>query len=215
MLQCFGNTCPSATFENASLTLEWLLHKLKEDINHNIFEYYGVRWFLGHLIYQGRLEEMEQFFDAASSTLPSRNIEAELSGLRSYTLNLNYTRRPSLKSRATLEYLKDRGLDFHHVDDGETPTSAAMRTSLSFFRWLEDLVALKFDLEDSVKQELTTAPLWDDGWDEDTLLFLFLCDFQPWCQVYRFCDRHYTHWWPRENWWRRTLQEIKARRYPY
>jgi hypothetical protein len=71
-----------------------------------------------------------------------------------------------------------------------TPTSLAMRYSLTFFGWRQVLIEKGQDLQQFVINELQTSPLASQGWTQETLLALFHYTFQPYPRDPHF--RYYT-----------------------
>jgi hypothetical protein len=87
--------------------------------------------------------------------------------------------------------LLQRGADPHLVrksslafggDESErfdTPTSLAMRRSLSFFKWRQVVREAGLDVAEFVTNELRETPLVTSGWNTDSLTKLFRSDFEP------------------------------------
>jgi hypothetical protein len=104
------------------------------------------------------------------------------------------------------------GYGLHEASPFATPTSIAMRRSLTFFKWRRFVQEQSCNLEDFVSQEIRAGPLKISGWTKNTLLFLFKYEFQPidLGRVFCACGREvFLVFTSQENWWQATLDKIK------
>jgi hypothetical protein len=89
-------------------------------------------------------------------------------------------------------FLISRGLDLHVVADeryaqaveyeairGQTPTTIAMRYSLSWFNYIKLLRDCKVDIPKFVAEELNGSPWTNSEWKQHTLQALFELEFEP------------------------------------
>ncbi|KAH8590571.1 hypothetical protein B0O99DRAFT_745104 [Bisporella sp. PMI_857] len=94
--------------------------------------------------------------------------------------------------RESLRVLITNGLDLHYLADerlsanfnyntirDNTPTSLAMRSSLTFFHFRDILFQCSIQLSTFIEHELQRGPLANMGWTPPTLQRLFELDFKP------------------------------------
>jgi hypothetical protein len=97
----------------------------------------------------------------------------------------------------------------------ESITSLSMCNSSSFWLWRTMIYSSGYEIEKFIADELSgRSMLYDEGWESDTLLALFMHDFVPIFRatgvVCRDCGK--TFYFSRENWWMATLRKIRERR---
>jgi hypothetical protein len=96
----------------------------------------------------------------------------------------------------------------------ESITSVSMRNSSSFWLWRAMIYSLGYEIEKFIADELSgRSMLYDEGWESDTLLALFMHDFVPIFRLTRVVCRDCSEifYFSRENWWMATLRKIRER----
>ena len=93
-------------------------------------------------------------------------------------------------------------------------TTLAMTSSIRFWWWRTMLECLPYEVETYVARAMaSSSSFYDEGWEYDTLLALFLHDFIPVSHSsYGVCwECGESSWLSKETWWLETLQKIKKR----